>query len=120
LGSVLLIIAPRSVEGARLPIEGAGWEHLGIGDFEVVPDPKRLLIDLLHPIHLRRTGFITLIVGIWLTVFNQGDVFWASELDGWLWIKVALNYLTPFVVANLGLLSKESEKSTRRNRATEH
>jgi hypothetical protein len=120
LGSVLLIIAPRSVEGARLPIEGAGWEHLGIGDFEVVPDPKRLLIDLLHPIHLCRTGFITLIVGTWLTVFSQDDVFWASELDGWLWIKVALNYLTPFVVANLGLLSKELEKSTRRNRATEY
>ncbi len=120
MGSVLLVIAPRSVEGARLPIEGAGWEYPGIGDLEVVPDPKRLLIDLLHPIHLRRTGFITLIFGTWLTVFNQGDVFWTSELDGWLWIKVALNYLTPFVVANLGFLSRESEKSTRRNRATEH
>jgi hypothetical protein len=54
-------------------------------------------------------------------VLNQGDVFWTGELYGWLWVKVALNYLTPFAVANLGLLSKESEKkSTSSNHAAEH
>ncbi len=76
---------------------------------------------IFDPIHLRRTGSVALVVGTWLTAFNQGDAFWTGELDGWLWVKVTLNYLTPFAVANLGLLSKESErKSTRKNRTPEH
>lgn len=66
----------------------------------------RRLKVVFYPAHLRRTGSTALIVGTWLTAFNQGDAFWTGELYGWLWIKVALNYLTPFAVANLGLLSK--------------
>jgi uncharacterized membrane protein len=65
----------------------------------------------LYPPHLRRTGSIALVVGTWLTLFNQRDVIWTGQLSGWIWIKIALNYLTPFVVANLGLLSKQRERS---------
>ena len=65
----------------------------------------------LYPPHLRRTGSIALLVGTWLTLFNQGDVIWAGQLGGWIWVKIVLNYLTPFLVANLGLLSKQREKS---------
>jgi len=61
---------------------------------------------LLKPAHLRRTGLIAFVVGTWLTAFNQGDVFASAHWSGWLALKVFLNYLTPFVVANLGLLSK--------------
>jgi len=43
----------------------------------------------LYPPHLRRTGSIA---------------------RGWIWIKIVLNYLTPFLVANLGLLSKRREQ----------
>ena len=64
----------------------------------------------LYPPHLRRTCSIALVVGTWLTLFNQGDVIWAGQLGGWVWIKIALNYLTPFLVANLGLLSKRREQ----------
>ena len=63
-----------------------------------------------YPPHLRRTGSIALVVGTWLTLFNQGDVIWTGQLDGWVWIKIVLNYLTPFLVANLGLLSKRREQ----------
>ena len=80
---------------------------------------ERRLKAIFYPAHLRRTGATALVVGTWLTVFNQGGVFWTGELDGWLWIKVALNYLTPFVVANLGLLSRQSEESKGRNHPTE-
>ena len=59
--------------------------------------------------HLYRTGIITLVVGTWLTLFNHADVLVSGAVDGWLLLKVFLNYLTPFVVANLGLLSRESE-----------
>ena len=71
---------------------------------------KPLSKVILHPAHLRRTGFIALLVGTWLTVFNQGDMLWAGQLSLGFWIKVTLNYLTPFVVANLGLLSSEKEE----------
>jgi len=60
--------------------------------------------------HLRRTGVIALVVGTWLTAFNQGDALLA---DGWtavLGLKIFLNYLTPFMVANLGLLSGHAEQ----------
>jgi len=58
--------------------------------------------------HLKRTGLIALVVGTWLTAFNLGDALLA---DGWsqaIGLKIFLNYLTPFVVANLGLLSRRS------------
>jgi hypothetical protein len=44
---------------------------------------------------------IALVVGTWLSVVNQGSAI----LDGVPWVKVALNYLTPFVVASLGYLA---------------
>lgn len=63
------------------------------------------LRTLLHPVHLRRTALIALAVGSWLTLVNQADVLLSQPLTTLLLVKVALNFLTPFVVANLGLLS---------------
>ncbi len=59
--------------------------------------------------HLRRTGGISLVVGTWLTLFNQIDLLLAWNLDPALFVKIVLNYLTPFVVANAGLLSRRSD-----------
>lgn len=64
--------------------------------------------SVFYPVHLRRTGLIALVVGSWLTLFNQGDVLAHGRLDAGIGVKIALNYLTPFVVANLGLLSNKS------------
>lgn len=50
-------------------------------------------------------------MGTWLTLFNHGGKIWSGETSPGLWVKLALNYLTPFVVANLGLLSKSSKSS---------
>ena len=58
-----------------------------------------------QPRHLRRTSTIATVVGSWLTLFNQGGVLWAGEVSFALLLKVFLNYLTHFTVANLGLLS---------------
>ncbi len=71
--------------------------------------PRELLKTLLYPKHLRRTGILSLIVGTWLTGFNQGDVILNGDPGVELWTKIVLNYLTPFVVANLGLLSGETK-----------
>lgn len=63
---------------------------------------------ILRPAHLRRTGLIALAVGSWLTAFNQGDLLLAGGWGLSLVLKVLLNYLTPFVVSNLGLLSRKN------------
>ncbi len=65
----------------------------------------RLVKLCAQPQHLRRTVAIAIVVGSWLTLFNQGGVLWAGQASLALLLKVFLNYLTPFVVANLGLLS---------------
>ena len=71
-----------------------------------------LLRDSLRPQdNLRRTGSIALVVGTWLTLVNQGDLLfsgvWSAALAG----KIVLNYLTPFTVSNLGLLSRTFQHS---------
>jgi len=66
---------------------------------------RAALAHVLHPAHLRRTVAIALVVGTLLTLANQGDVLLAGQATAATALKVAANYLTPFVVSNLGLLS---------------
>lgn len=73
-------------------------------------EPSEIVRTCLKREHLARTGLITLVVGTWLTLFNHGDVLVSLTIDGWLLLKVFLNYLTPFVVANLGLLSRQDDE----------
>lgn len=75
--------------------------------------PRGTLARVLHPPHLRRTGTLTLVVGTWLTLLNQRGALWSAEIGAGLWVKVALNYMTPLVVANLGLLSSTREEPAR-------
>ncbi len=70
-----------------------------------LPRHRRIIRTVCVPRHLKRTLLISLIVGTWLVLFNQGDHILHHHLDLRLWIKLALDYLTPFVVANMGLLS---------------
>jgi hypothetical protein len=51
--------------------------------------------------HLR----IALVVGVVLTFINQADVILAGDATAATWLKCGLNFLVPFVVANLGLLA---------------
>ena len=44
-------------------------------------------------------GRIALVVGTWLSLMNQGDLIARGTVP---WIKILLNYATPFVVASLG------------------
>ena len=60
--------------------------------------------------HLRRTSVITIVVGTWLTAFNHYPQLLTGVVDAELGVKVLLNYLTPFVVANAGLLSRQYEE----------
>ena len=55
--------------------------------------------------HLRRTVRIALVVGVVLTAINQLDVIARGDATTTTWIKCGLNFVVPFVVSNLGLLS---------------
>jgi hypothetical protein len=64
--------------------------------------------------NLVRTGALALIVGAWLTAFNEGQQILAGDVGGIFIVKVALNFITPFVVANLGLLAGHGSEAGRR------
>jgi hypothetical protein len=58
-----------------------------------------------RPEHLRKTIPIALVVGIVLTAINQLDVILGGDATAGTWIKCGVNFVVPFVVSNLGLLS---------------
>ncbi len=54
---------------------------------------------------------IALVVGTWLSLMNQGRAI----VDGHApWVKIALNYFTPFVVASLGYLAARRRRNVER------
>ena len=54
---------------------------------------------------------IALVVGTWLSFMNQGRLI----LDGRPpWIRIVLNYLTPFTVASLGYLAARRRRNVDR------
>lgn len=55
--------------------------------------------------HLRRTLRIALIVGVVLTLINQGGVIAAGDATTATWVRCGLNFVVPFLVSNAGLLS---------------
>ncbi|MGH8113062.1 MAG: nitrate/nitrite transporter NrtS [Rhodanobacteraceae bacterium] len=59
------------------------------------------------PMHLKRTLLIAFVIGTWLNLFNHGDELLRGVMNAALLAKLALNYLTPFVVSNAGLLARQ-------------
>jgi hypothetical protein len=64
----------------------------------------------LLPEHLTRTVAIAIIVGSWLTLVNIGMQVLQSGVTQSTLVKILLNYLTPFVVSNWGLASRQIKK----------
>jgi hypothetical protein len=54
---------------------------------------------------LRRTTRIAAVVGLVLSGINEGDDLVHGHISGATEIKMALNFLVPFVVSNLGVLA---------------
>ena len=55
--------------------------------------------------NLRRTVRIALIVGTILTLINQADVLLRGDATPLTAVKIPLNYVVPFIVSNLGVIS---------------
>jgi hypothetical protein len=66
---------------------------------------RAALAYVLRREHLRRTVRIALVVGIVLTTVNQLDVIVRGDATAITWIKCGTNFVVPFIVSNLGLLS---------------
>ena len=56
------------------------------------------------PRSLRSTLAVALVVGTVLFAINQLDTVLAGRATGRVWLKAALTYVVPFLVANYGLL----------------
>lgn len=61
-----------------------------------------------QPRHLRRTLTIAVIVGVILTAINQLDVILGGEATAVTAMKAGMNFIVPFIVSNVGLLSGRS------------
>ena len=58
-----------------------------------------------QPRNLSRTIRIALVVGVILTLINQGSVIADGQATIRTWIRCVLNFVVPFLVSNAGLLS---------------
>jgi hypothetical protein len=54
---------------------------------------------------------IALVVGTWLSLMNQGRLIVHGHAP---WVRIALNYATPFVVASLGYLAARRRRNVER------
>ena len=66
---------------------------------------------MFAPVHLKRTLLIAFVVGTWLNLFNHELLH--GVINAHLVAKLALNYLTPFVVSNAGLVAHGCTDSMR-------
>jgi hypothetical protein len=68
--------------------------------------------------HLGQTIRVAVVVGTVLFAINQLDVVLAGKATWVTWLKTALTYLVPFLVANYGLLvgSQRHETAPAENR----
>ncbi len=74
---------------------------------------REALAYCLRREHLRRTIRIAFVVGLVLTAVNQGAVILGGNASTLTWARAAANFLIPFVVSNLGLLSGRGGRSAR-------
>jgi len=75
-------------------------------------DLRAALETCLQPSNLRRTLTIALVVGCILSIINQGDVIVHGDATAATVVKVCLNFVVPFIVSNLGVLTGDRTART--------
>ncbi len=63
------------------------------------------LVLFLRGVTVRVAGRVAVVVGTVLSAVNQGSLIVAGDATGATWIRVSVNYLTPFVVTSIGYLA---------------
>lgn len=60
-----------------------------------------------------RTGtIVSVVVGTLLSAVNQGSVIISGHVSAVAWIRVATNYVVPFLVSSVGYLAPSRERRT--------
>ncbi len=67
--------------------------------------PREALALFLRGVTARTALPTAGIVGSILSAVNQGGVLLDGRANGTTWLRIAVNYLVPFVVASIGFLS---------------
>ena len=60
---------------------------------------------MLRGVTFRTGSRVALVVGTVLTLVNQGSVIFGGDASAVTWIRGAVNYLVPVVVASIGYLA---------------
>ena len=64
--------------------------------------PERgLVMGIYHINDFKRALFLCAIVGSWLVFFNQGSALLGGSYNGMLYVRILLDYATPFTVSSL-------------------
>lgn len=67
-----------------------------------LPEAARVCFQ---PVLLRRTLTTALVVGLVLSLVNQGHVVVEGHAGAATWVRIAFNFVVPFLVSNAGALA---------------
>lgn len=97
--------ASRAVGGVarRSSAPGPAWSH-----------PTEALWLFLRGVTVRTACKVAVVVGTLLSAVNQGDVIAAGGATWGTWLRVAFNYLVPFMVSSIGFPSACRDQEVRR------
>lgn len=70
---------------------------------------RNALVYCARPHHLRRTLAIAVVVGALLCAINQLGVILDGRATTETWLRCGLDFVVPFTVSNLGLLTGRAE-----------
>ena len=76
----------------------------------MAPSVRERLAPCIERQTLRRTITIALVVGTVLTAINQLDVLTSGKATLATYLRCGANYLVPFIVSNLGVLSAQRRR----------
>ena len=60
---------------------------------------------ILRGVTFRTCSRVALVVGTVLSVVNQGAIIAAGDATRMTWVRVAVNYLIPFLVSSVGYIA---------------
>ncbi len=69
-------------------------------------DVRAALATCRRPATLKRTLTIAAVVGVVLSLINEGGVIFHGDVTGSSGWKIGLNFVVPFIVSNLGVLAR--------------
>jgi hypothetical protein len=104
-----------SVDSARrraeAAVDGAGERNEQAGTWT---RPREAVLWMLRGRTARTATPVALVVGAVLSAVNQGPVIISGRIEWSTWLRVAVNFLVPFLVASAGYLSARRRPDIRR------